>query len=163
MTCTLALLQEEVADGVFGTLPLPPEVTPWTAAPLALPSPPVCSVTATTAMDHRGTEAARAGTPKVKALRHVQEELLDIFGLNTASDRDDDTTGTGPAKTVVAISRQALSGGIQPRFFSFKHGYWVRSADAGGLVQFHILCQSEVSRENDRSLSSFTRVQGQGC
>lgn len=66
--CVLALFQEKVADGVFGSLPRPPEMTPRAATPLPLPAPPNRPTVPTTAMDHRGTDAARANFAKLKTM-----------------------------------------------------------------------------------------------
>nr|XP_020152320.1 uncharacterized protein LOC109737602 [Aegilops tauschii subsp. strangulata] len=148
--CALALLQEEVADGAFGTLPRPPEATPRppeaTPRPsmaLPLPPPPPRLPSPSGATDHWGTDAVRADTSKVKALRdyrrarglcfkcgerwghdhtcpttvqlHVVEEMLELFGAN--DNQDDCGTSTTPCDTAMAISRSALDGSVSPKAF----------------------------------------------
>lgn len=68
IACALALLQEEVAGGGFGSLPRPPEVTPRSAMHLSLPPPPIRHTPPAMATDRRGTKAARADTSKLKTL-----------------------------------------------------------------------------------------------
>nr|XP_040252089.1 uncharacterized protein LOC109754163 [Aegilops tauschii subsp. strangulata] len=137
--CALALLQEEVADGVFGSFSRPPEPAPRAGTPLPLPPPPTRLVPAAPATDRRGTDAARADTTKIKALRdyrrarglcfkcgerwgqdhvcpttvqlHVVEEMLELFGVETNSDTEEDV------QQVHAISRPALDGGVSPKAF----------------------------------------------
>ena len=67
--CALALLQEEVANGAFGTLPRPLEVPPRAGVPLPLPPPPTRHTAPMVATDRRGTDAARADSSKLKILR----------------------------------------------------------------------------------------------
>lgn len=72
--CSLALLQEEVADGVFRDMPSsqaprPLDNNKFHGAPLPLPQPPTRIVAPTGATDRRGTEGARADNSKLKALR----------------------------------------------------------------------------------------------
>ena len=68
--CALVLLQEEVAEGAFGSLPRPPEPGVRTTMPLPLPpTPPTRPVPAAPAADRRGIESARADTAKLKTLR----------------------------------------------------------------------------------------------
>lgn len=65
--CALALLQEEVADGVFSALPRPPEPAPRAVFPI--PPPPSRLVPPTSPSDWRNPEATRANNTKINALR----------------------------------------------------------------------------------------------
>lgn len=72
--CSLALLQEEVVDGVFrdaspSHAPRPPDVHKNSSIPLPLPPPPTRVAVSAGATDRRGTEGARADNSKIKALR----------------------------------------------------------------------------------------------
>lgn len=153
--CALALLQEEVADGVFGSLPRPPEAVTRSGTPLPLPLPPTRHVPAAPTADHRGTDAARADATKLKTLRdyrrarglcfkcgerwghdhvcptsvqlHVVEELLDLFGID-----DGDSSTTPATDTVMAISRQALSGGVAAKAFQLRA--WIQGHEVLMLV-----------------------------
>lgn len=155
--CSLALLQEKVADGVHGdrghpTSSRPPEPPPRMGAPLPLPLPPgqtAPPTTTTTATDRRGTEGARADTSKVKALRdyrrarglcfkcgerwgqdhtcptsvqlHVVEEMLELFGIDTAAESS--STGDGDY-TRRWPSRSTWSPEVfPPRRSSYKRGF----------------------------------------
>lgn len=144
MACAMALLQEEVADGAFGTLPRPPDATPKPGAPIPLPLPSARTVPAT---DHRGTDASRAEGSKLKTLRdyrrarglcfkcskrwghdrtcptsvklHVVEELLDLFGLDNAIDTQVPTPYQAD-DSVMAICLSAVTGGVSPKAFQLR-------------------------------------------
>ena len=115
-------------------MPLPPPP----ARPTPLPAP-------TAAVDRRGIDAARADSSKVKALReyrrarglcfkcgerwghdhtcpttvqlHVVEELLELFGIDAVFDAEQQQATEPVYDTVMAISRQALTGGVSPKAF----------------------------------------------
>lgn len=60
---------------------------------------------------------------------HVVEELLDLFGIDNVSD----TTETPPLpEAVIAISRQALSGGVAPKAFQLRA--WIQGREVLMLV-----------------------------
>ena len=67
--CSLALLQEEVLGGNFGSLPRPPEAAAKAAVPLPLSPPPSRPVTTAGVTDRRGTDVARIESTKLKAMR----------------------------------------------------------------------------------------------
>ena len=113
-----------------GALPLPPP-----------PPRPSAAVPAPAANDRCGIEGARADTSKVKALReyrracglcfkcgerwghdhtcpamvqlHVVEELLELFGLDSVFDGEQQP----PAEAVMSISKHALTGDKSPKAF----------------------------------------------
>lgn len=140
--CALALLQEEVAEGAAPTSRRPQETPARAGLALPLPPPPARPEPTTvpmTVVDRRGTDAARADTSKVKALRdfrrarglcfkygerwehehvcpstiqlHVVEEMLALLGADSISDSE------GDIQQVHAISRPALDGGVSPKAF----------------------------------------------
>ncbi|XP_020186159.1 uncharacterized protein [Aegilops tauschii subsp. strangulata] len=154
--CSLALLQEEVLGGTFGALPRPPDVATKAAVPLPLPPPPSRPAPAAGATDRRGTDAARAESTKLKALRdyrrarglcfrcgekwghdhvcptsvqlHVVEELLDVFGIDNTIDMQ-----LPPSEdTVMAISLSAVSGGVSAKAFQLRA--WIQSREVLMLV-----------------------------
>lgn len=157
--CALALLQEEVAEGAFGSLPRPPEPPQRGGTPMPLPPPPVRSVPAAPAADHRSTDAARANASKLKSLwdyrrarglcfkcgerwghdhvcpttvqLHVVEELLDIFGLDSFVDTQ---LGSDEAlqDTAMAISVSAVTGGVSTKAFQLRA--WLQGHEVLMLV-----------------------------
>ena len=116
--CVLALLQEEVADNARAEVQRPsptrpPDASPRLSIPMPLPAPPARTTPPAPATDRRGTDAARADSSKLKALRdyrrarglcfkcggrwgpdhtcptsvqlHIVEELLELFGIDATS------------------------------------------------------------------------------
>ena len=146
-SCSLALLQEEVTESIQLSRSPPPmqraaDATLRLGVPLPLPPPPARPAplpAPNAAVDHRGIDAARADSSKVKALReyrrarglcfkcgerwgqdhvcpttvqlHVVEEMLELFSVETINDVE------GEVQQVHVISRPTLDGGVSPKAF----------------------------------------------
>ena len=149
--CALAQLQEEVAAGARGHTPKAPEPGLRPAIPLPLPPPPARHTPPVVATDWRGTEAARADSTKIKALRdyrrarglcfkcgekwghdrvcptsvqlHVVEELIDMIGLDNFLDSQVQQ-GESSDDAVVAISLSAVTGGVSAKAFQLRA--WIK-------------------------------------
>ena len=156
--CALALLQEEVVEDAFGSLPRPPESSQLGGTPMPLPPPPVHSVPAAPAADRRGTDTVHADASKLENLwdyrarglcfkcskrwghdhvcptivqLHVVEELLDIFGLDSYVDTQM-SSEDGVSDTSMAISVSAVTGGVSAKAFQLRA--WLQGHEVVMLI-----------------------------
>lgn len=63
---------------------------------------------------------------------HVVEELLELFGINTVFNDDEQAPAPAPAETVMAISRSALTGGVAAKVFQLRA--WIQGHEVLMLV-----------------------------
>lgn len=135
-------------------------------------------------MDHRGTEGARADSAKIKALRdyhharglcfkcsehwghdhvcpmsvqlHVIKELLELFGLDTIFHNTAAPIAEAP-EMVMAISRQAISGGVSSK--AFQQRAWIQ----GHEVLMMVDSGSSTSFVNQDLAQQLTGVRALSC